>query len=492
MNYRFVFKTLGKLLLIEAFLLLFPLVIAIYNNEKTLPFIFTIILLIILGSLFSLIKSKRKDYFAKEGLLITTLAWVLLSIFGALPFVLDGAIPNYIDALFETVSGFTTTGSSILTDIEALSKGLLFWRSFTHFIGGMGILVFAMAIIPMSNDNSMHMIKAEVPGPFPGKLLPRMSDTAKWLYGIYITLTLIEIILLCIGGMPLFDSIVTSFGTAGTGGFGIKNTSIAFYNSAYIEYIVGIFMLLFGINFNVFFFIIMKKFKLAFSNEEMKSYLIIIATSVILITLNILSICTNIAEAFRLSFFQVSTVITTTGFSTTDFNLWPTFSKMILFILMFFGACGGSTGGGIKISRIVILFKRLYYDIVALVHPRAVKTIKFENKKLNDKTVNAIGYYALLYIIIIAIITLLVSIDNFDFETTLTSVVSCISNIGPGLGLVGPTGNFSIFSNFSTILLTLAMLLGRLELYPLLLFLSPSFYEKNKNLNKHKKRLRNS
>ena len=492
MNYRFVFKTLGNLLLIEAFLLLFPLGIAIYNNEKTLPFIFTIILLIILGSLFSLIKSKRKDYFAKEGLLITTLSWVLLSIFGAIPFVLDGAIPNYIDALFETVSGFTTTGSSILTDVEALSKGLLFWRSFTHFIGGMGILVFAMAIIPMSNDNSMHMIKAEVPGPFPGKLLPKMSDTAKWLYGIYITLTLIEIILLCIGGMPLFDSILTSFGTAGTGGFGIKNTSIAFYNSAYIEYIVGIFMLLFGINFNVFFFIIMKKFKLAFSNEEMKSYLIIIATSVILITLNILSMCTNIAEAFRLSFFQVSTVITTTGYSTTDFNLWPTFSKMILFILMFFGACGGSTGGGIKISRIVILFKKLYYDIVALVHPRAVKTIKFENKKLNDKTVNAIGYYILLNIAIIGIFTLLISLENYDFETTLTSVVSCINNIGPGLGLTGPMGNFSIFSPVAKLLLSTLMLLGRLELYPLLLFLSPAFYEKNKNLNKHKKRLRNS
>lgn len=492
MNYRFVFKTLGKLLLIEAFLLLFPLGIAIYNNEKTLPFIITILLLIIFGSLLSLIKSKRKDYFAKEGLLITTLSWVLLSIFGAIPFVLDGAIPNYIDALFETVSGFTTTGSSILTDVETLSKGLLFWRSFTHFIGGMGILVFAIAIIPMSNDNSMHMIKAEVPGPFPGKLLPRMSDTAKWLYGIYIFLTIIEIILLCIGGMPLFDSILTSFGTAGTGGFGIKNTSIAYYNSAYIEYVVGIFMLIFGINFNVFFFIIMRKFKLAFSNEEMKSYLIIVLTSTILIALNILSMCTNIAEAFRLSFFQVSTVITTTGYSTTDFNLWPTFSKMILFILMFFGACGGSTGGGIKISRIVILFKRLYYDIVALIHPRAIKTIKFEKKKLNDKTVNAIGYYILLYITIIAIITLLVSIDNFDFETTLTSVVSCISNIGPGLGLVGPMGNFSIFSNISKLLLTLAMLLGRLELYPLLLFLSPTFYKKNKNLNKHKKRLRNS
>lgn len=485
MNYRFVFKTLGHLLLLEAFLLLFPLGVAIYNNEKILPFIYTIILLIVIGLSLSFIKSKRDYYFAKEGLLITTLSWLVLSIFGALPFVFDGAIPNFIDALFETISGFTTTGSSILTNVEVLPKGLLFFRSFTHWIGGMGILVFAIAIIPMSNDNSMHMIKAEVPGPFPGKLLPRLSDTAKWLYGIYLFLTILEIVLLYLGGMPLFDSILTSFGTAGTGGFGIKSASIAFYNSAYIEYVVGIFMLLFGINFNVFFFIIMRKFKQVFNNEEMRAYLIIVITSVLLIALNILSICSNFSEAFRLAFFQVSTVITTTGYSTTDFNLWPTFSKMILFILMFFGACGGSTGGGIKISRIVIVFKKLYNDIVSLVHPRSVKTIKFEKKKLNDSTVNAIGFYCLLYIAIIGIITLLVSLDNFDFETTLTSVVSCISNIGPGLGLVGPMGNFSMFSNFSKLLLSLAMLLGRLELYPLLLFLSPTFYVRNK------KRLRN-
>ena len=484
MNYRFIFKTLGHLLLIEALLLLFPLGVAIYQHEKVLPFIFTILLLLIIGGFLSLIKSKKDSYFAKEGLLITTLSWVILSIFGAIPFVIDGSIPNFIDAFFETVSGFTTTGSSILTNVEALPKGLLFWRSFTHWIGGMGILVFAMAIIPMSNDNSMHMIKAEVPGPFPGKLLPKISDTAKWLYGIYLSLTIIEIILLCLGDMPLFDSILTSFGTAGTGGFGVKNTSIAFYNSPYIEYIVGIFMLLFGINFNVFYFIIMRKFKLAFSNEEMRAYLIIVIASVLLITFNILSICTNFFEAFRLAFFQVSTVITTTGYSTTDFNLWPTFSKIILFILMFFGACGGSTGGGIKISRVVIVFKRLYSDIVALIHPRAVKIIKFEKKKLNDKTINAIGYFCILYFVIIGIITLLVSIDNFDFETTLTSVVSCMSNIGPGLGLVGPMGNFSMFSGFSKLLLSLAMLLGRLELYPLLLFLSPTFYVKNRRINK--------
>jgi len=485
MNYRFVFKTLGKLLLLEAFLLIFPLVVAIYKNEKILPFLITILLLIIIGLILSNIKTKNNSYFAKEGLLITTLSWIFMSVFGALPFVLDGAIPNYIDALFETVSGFTTTGSSILTNVEILPKGLLFWRSFTHWIGGMGILVFAIALIPMSNDNSMHMIKAEVPGPFPGKLLPKMSDTAKWLYGIYITLTIIQIILLCLGDMPLFDSIVTSFGTAGTGGFGIKNASIAFYNSAYIEYVVAIFMILFGINFNVFFFIIMKKFKQALSNEEMRNYLTIILVATILITTNIFSLCSNIGEAFRLAFFQVSSIITTTGYSTTDFNLWPTFSKIILVILMFFGACGGSTGGGIKISRIIIVMKKLFNDIVTLIHPNAIRTIKFENKKLKDTTVNSIGYYCILYFVIIGIITLLVSLDNFDFETTLTSVISCMGNIGPGLGLVGPLGNFSILSNFSKLLLSLAMLLGRLELYPFLLFISPTYYVRNRRINKN-------
>ena len=486
MNYGYIFKKLGIVLLIEAFLLLFPLCVALYYNENFIPFIYTIILLVIVGGSLSLIKTKRSSYYAKEGLIITALSWILLSLFGALPFVIDGAIPSYIDAFFETVSGFTTTGSSILTNVEIIPKGLLFWRSFTHFIGGMGILVFVIAILPMSNDNSMHIIKAEIPGPFPGKLLPKLSDTAKWLYGIYSFLTILEIILLYIGGMPLFDSVVTAFGTAGTGGFGIKNTSISFYNSAYIDYVVGIFMLLFGINFNVFFLIIMKKFKQALFNEEMRAYLIIVITSVLLISFNILSMCGNFFEAFRLSFFQVSSVITTTGFSTTNFNLWPTFSKIILFILMLFGACGGSTGGGIKISRIVIIVKKLMNDFISLVHPNSVRTVKFENKEVEEKTVNEIGYFFILYFVIIALITLLVSLDNFDFETTLSSVVACISNIGPGFGLVGPIGNFSMFSDFSKILLSLAMLLGRLELYPLLLFLTPGIYIKNKVQKKKK------
>jgi len=486
MNYRFVFKRLGFILLIEAFLLLFPLCVALYYNEKVMPFVYTILSLIICGGALSLIKAKRTSYYAKEGLIITALSWVLLSVFGALPFIIDGVIPSYIDALFETVSGFTTTGSSILTNVEAMSKSLLFWRSFTHWIGGMGILVFVIALLPLSNDNSMHVIKAETPGPFPGKLLPKLSDTAKWLYGIYSFLTVLEIILLCIGGMPLFDSVLTAFGTAGTGGFGVKNNSIAFYNSAYVDYVIGIFMLLFGINFNVFFLIIMKKFKQALFNEELRAYLIIVIVSILLISFNILSLSQNYFEALRLSFFQVSTIITTTGYSTTDFNLWPTFSKIILFILMLFGACGGSTGGGIKISRIVIIFKKLMNDFVSLIHPRSVRTVKLDNKAVEDKTVHEIAYFFILYFFIIGLITLLVSLDNFDFETTLSSVVACISNIGPGFGLVGPVGNFSMFSSLSKILLSLAMLLGRLELYPILLFLSPSIFIQKKKLEKKK------
>lgn len=480
MNYRFIFKTLGYILLVEALLLCFPLSIAWYKNENLLPFLYTILILIVIGGLLSLIKLKKKNYYAKEGLMITTLSWISLSIFGALPFVFDGAIPSFIDAFFETVSGFTTTGSTILSDVEALSYGLLFWRSFTHWIGGMGILVFVIAILPMSNDNSMHMIKAEVPGPFTSKLAPKLRDTAKWLYGIYLLLTIIEIILLLLGGMPLFDSIVTSFGTAGTGGFGIKNSSIAFYNSAYIDYVVSIFMILFGINFNIFFLIIMRKFKQVITNEELRVYLGIIIVSVILIALNITSLCNSIFEAFRLSFFQVSSIITTTGFSTTDFNLWPMFSKAILLILMFCGACGGSTGGGLKISRVIIMFKKIIKDFIGIIHPKSIKTVKLENKTVDDKTISDVGFYFVLYSFIIIIAFLIVSLDNFDFETTITSVITCINNIGPGFNLVGPLGNFSAFSDLSKIVLSLIMLFGRLELYPILLLFAPMAYFKNK------------
>lgn len=478
MNYRFILKTLGYILLLEAILLLFPMAVAFYYHEKIVPYLIPIFSLVFLGGCFITIKNKKKTYYAKEGFLITALSWVLLSVFGALPFVLDGAIGSYVDAFFETVSGFTTTGSSILSDVESLSYGLLFWRSFTHWIGGMGILVFALAILPLSKDNSMHVMKAESPGPFTSKLFPKIKDTAKWLYCIYLFLTILEIILLRLGGMPLFDSVVTSFGTAGTGGFGIKNSSIAFYHSAYLEYVIATFMLLFGINFNVFFLFVMRKWKQALLNEEMRSYFIIALVSVFLIMINILSYCKNCEEAFRFAFFQVSSIITTTGYSTTDFNLWPSFSKLILFLLMIFGACGGSTAGGLKISRMLILFKKIRNDLLSLVHPKTVRTIKFEGKKVEDRVVKEVGFYFVLYFFIIGGITLLVSLDNFDFETTLTSVVSCISNIGPGFGLTGPVGNFSIFSNFSKLLLSLAMLLGRLELYPMLLLLSPRIFEK--------------
>lgn len=484
MNYRFVLKKLGHILLIEALLLLAPLFVSVYYHENYLPFIYTILIILIIGSLLSLIRAKRSSYYAKEGILITTLSWVLVSIFGSLPFIFDGAIPSFVNAIFETISGFTTTGSSILTDVEALPNGLLFWRSFTHWIGGMGILVFVIAILPMSNDNSMHIVKAEVPGPFKGKLVPKLTDTAKWLYGIYMFLTIVEIVLLRLGGMPLLDSVLTSFGTAGTGGFGIKNISVAYYGSPYIEYVVGIFMLLFGINFNVFFFIIMRKLRLAFGNEELRSYLIIVIISVLLIALNILSITSGFSEAFRLSFFQVSSIITTTGYSTTDFNLWPTFSKIILTLLMFFGACGGSTCGGIKISRIVIAIKKIFVDLKRKIHPNAITNVRFENKKVEDNVVNGISNFIILYFVLIGLITLIVSLDNFDFETTLTSVISCLGNIGPGMGLVGPMGNFSMLSDLSKIVLSIAMLLGRLELYPIIVFLSPTLYIRNRRINK--------
>lgn len=487
MNYRYVLKKLGNILLIEALLLCLPLFVSLYYKENIMPFINTIIIILLFGIILSLIKVKRDSYFAKEGLLITTLSWILLSVFGSLPFIFDGAIPSFIDAFFETVSGFTTTGASIITDVESISKSILFWRSFTHWIGGMGILVFVIALLPMSNNNSMHIIKAEVPGPFKGKLVPRLRDTAKWLYGIYFFLTIIEIIFLYLGNMPLYDSVLTSFGTAGTGGFGIKNTSIAFYNSPYIEYVVGIFMLLFGINFNMFFFILMKKFKSVFKNEELKTYLGIVFTSVLLITLNIISLTSNFSEAFRLSFFQVSSIITTTGYSTADFNMWPTFSKLILTILMLFGACGGSTAGGIKISRIIIALKKVFVDFKRKIHPSAINKVRFENKNIDDETVNGISTFIILYFVLIGIIGLIVSLDNFDIETTLTSVIACISNIGPGMGMVGPMGNFSILSDLSTFVLTIAMLLGRLELYPILIFLSPTLFIRNRRINKAKR-----
>lgn len=474
MNYRLVFRMLGMVLALEAAFLLLPLLVSvIYGEDCVVPIAFTILLLAAVS--FALLRIKRfnKMMFAREGFLIVSFSWVLLSLFGALPFWLSGEIPSYIDAVFETVSGFTTTGASILTDVEAMPNGLLFWRSFTHWIGGMGVLVFVLAFLPSTNERSMHMLRAEVPGPSVGKLVPKIKSTAKLLYLIYLGMTLLEVILLLLGGMPLFDSLITAFGTAGTGGFSNRNASIGAYNSAYLEGVVTVFMLLFGINFSMYFLLLTRNLKQALKQEEIWWYLGISGGAMLLITLNILPQTGSFAQSFREASFQVSSIITTTGYATADYNMWPVFSKVILFLLMILGACGGSTGGGIKVSRFVILVKGVKNDIVKMIHPRSMRTIRLDGKTVDESVSRQVNLFFISYIFIIFLMTLLVSLDGFDFESTLSSVVACMGNIGPGLGMVGPTGNFSQFSGFSKLLLSMTMLLGRLEIYPLLLAMVP-------------------
>ena len=478
MNISMVLRTLGYVLAAEAALLLLPLAVCLIYEEPPWPFLWTILLLAVGAAGLSFIRPHSRSIFAREGFIIVSFSWILVSLAGALPFVFSGAIPNYVDALFETISGFTTTGASILQNVEILPRGLLFWRSFTHWIGGMGVLVFIMAVLPMAGERSMHVMRAEVPGPSVGKLVPRARHTAILLYSIYLALTIIEVLFLLAGGMPLFDSLVNSFATAGTGGFSIKNASIGFYNSAYVDIVVTVFMLLFGINFNLYFFLLTRDFRQIFKNEELRVYLCVALGSMLLITFNIMPEAGNFASAFRQASFQVSSVMTTTGFSTTDFNLWPQFSRTILFLLMILGACGGSTGGGLKVSRAIILVKRFVRDLVKQVHPRAVGSVRLDGRRVEDKTLHDVGIFFIAYMLIIGFMTLLVSLDGFSLETNLSAVVSCISNIGPGLDIVGPMGNFSGFSMLSKLLLSLTMLLGRLEIFPLLLSLTPILYRK--------------
>ena len=472
-----VLHTLGYVLGAEAALLLLPLITCLLYREDALPFLLTILLLLLISLPLALaVRPRSKAMYAREGFLIVSLSWILVSALGALPFVLDGAIPSYIDALFETVSGFTTTGASILRDIEPLPRGILFWRSFTHWIGGMGVLVFIMAILPLANDRSMHVMRAEVPGPHVGKLVPRARDSALLLYAIYLFLTVAEVIFLVAGGMPLYDSLVNAFGTAGTGGFAVKNASIGFYDSAYVDGVITVFMLLFGINFNLYFLLLLRDFKQVLKSEELRVYMLTAFGSMLLITLNILPLTGGAGSAFRQASFQVSSIMTTTGFATADYTQWPVFSQVILFFLMMLGASGGSTGGGIKVSRVIILFKTWGRELVRLVHPRAVGAVRLDGKRVDDETCRDVSVFFIAYMGIIAVMTLLVSLDGFDFTTTLSSVTACIGNIGPGLGAVGPTGNFADFSILSKLLLSLTMLLGRLEIFPLLLTLTPVLY----------------
>jgi len=470
---------LGAILRLEAGLMLIPMVVALLYDENTaMAFFAAIAIAFGLGLLLKLISGKRDHLiFAREGLVTVAVAWIILSAIGALPFYFSGEIPSYVDAFFETVSGFTTTGASILTDVEAMSHGLLFWRSFTHWIGGMGVIVLIMAIMPTTSGRSMHIMRAEMPGPIVGKLVPRVRDTAKILYLIYIVLTLIQIIFLWVGDMNLFESIVHSMGTAGTGGFGVKADSIGGY-SAYSQWVITVFMLIFGINFNLYFLILIGRVKNVLKSEELRTYFLVVGVSIALVCANIYPIFGNFADSVRHASFQVASIITTTGYATADFNLWPGTSRMILLLLMFVGGCAGSTAGGIKMSRIIMMFKTIGNNLRKILHPRAVTAVRFEGKTVDEDTRRGIGEYLMLYLFMYSAFMLVISFEPFDFETNFTAVSACINNVGPGFAGVGPASNFSAYTGFSKIMLSFAMLLGRLELYPILLALMPSTWLK--------------
>ena len=477
MNYGMIVYILGTILKAEAILMSLPALVAFLCGEGDLvPMLAAILIASGAGLLFTFKKPKNTVIYAKEGFVVTALSWVAMSLVGALPFVFAGAIPSYIDAVFETVCGFTTTGASILTDVEGMSRGLLFWRSFTHWVGGMGVLVFLLAIVPLAGGRSVHIMRAESPGPVVGKLVPKVRDTAMILYGIYITMTVVLIALLLLGGMPLYDSAVHAFGTAGTGGFGIWGDSIAHYDSAYIDVVLSIGMVLFGVNFNIYYLLLMGKVKSILRSEELRWYLGIIAGATLLIAWNTLSRWGGILQSLRYAFFQVASVITTTGFATADFNLWPELSRMLLLVLMLVGACAGSTGGGMKVSRLIIMLKSAKREISRMLHPRSVYTLQFEGKPLEDQTIhNVFTYFFILVFLVIASV-LLVSLDNMDFDSTFSAVLACINNIGPGLGIVGPMGSYAALSPLSKLVLILDMLLGRLEIFPMLMLFAPSVW----------------
>lgn len=480
MNYGTITKVLGNLLIVEAGLMVPSLLVALYYNQSDKrAFLISIVITSIVGFIMSKSFENKKGIKAKEGLAIVAFGWILISFFGSLPFVFSGSISSWIDAFFETVSGFTTTGATIVDNVEILPKGILFWRSFTHWIGGMGILVFTIAILPNLGVGGFQIFKVESPGPSPDRIVPKVKKTAKILYTTYFIMTILEIILLLFGGMTLYDAIVHTFGTVGTGGFAIKNESIGAYNSTYIHLVIGVFMILSGINFSLYYDIYKGKGKEAIKNEELRLYLGIIFVSVILIALNInKNIYHNIGLSFRDSFFQVGSIITTTGYATADFNQWPTFSKIILFSLMFIGGCAGSTGGGIKNIRILVLLKLIKREITKIFHPRAIIPIKTNDKVLPNETVAGITSFFILYILVFILGTIIISLEGIDFESSAGAVAATLGNIGPGIGLVGPTQTYSQFSQWGKLLLSLFMLLGRLELFTIIALFAPSTWKK--------------
>ena len=472
---------MGRLLLIEAALMCLPLLLSfVYDDGKYMSFVYPIAVLAVLGVPSIIFKPKDRAIYEKEGFVIVASAWLIMSAVGAAPFVISGAIPHYVDAFFESVSGFTTTGSSILNDIEILPKSILFWRSFTNWIGGMGVLVFALAIMPEFNSGLMHAFRAETTGPTSGKLVSKMTFTARILYGIYIALTLIEVVFLLVGKMPLFDSVCHAMATAGTGGFSIKNASIAAYNSTYIEMVVAVFMFLFGINFNLFYLVLLGQFGRIFRNEELRVYLLTAVFATLVIALDIMRLYeNNFGQAVRYSFFQVTSLGSSTGFSTADFDRWPTLSKVILLCVMSVGGCAGSTGGGLKVSRLLILVKSSYADGRKMVRPRSVITVKAEGQPLQPQVIHNVRNFFVIAVGIVFLTTLLISLEgNGDVISNFTASLSAINNTGPGLGAVGPTQNFSGYSYFAKVLLSLVMLAGRLEIFPMLVLFSPTTWRR--------------
>ena len=479
MNKRAIVYVLGAVLLIGAALMLPPLLVAlIYHEVSGWYFLWVMLGAAVRGALaLRLGGGKRAVMYAKEGLIAVALSWIVLSLVGALPFTLSGQIPFYLDAVFEMISGFTTTGSSILPAVEELDKCMQFWRSFSHWIGGMGILVFMMAILRLEGGQGIHLLRAESPGPAVAKMVPRMADSSKILYTIYLALTVIQILFYLAGGMPVFDALCNTFGTAGTGGLAIKRDSFLSY-SYYAQTVTTVFMALFGVNFSIYFFLLRRKFDLVWKNTELRWYLGLIFGAIAVITVNTLSYYPRVYDAFHHAAFTVSSIITTTGYGTVDFNLWPELSRVILVFLMIIGACAGSTGGGLKVSRLIILFRAARAEIHRLLHPHTVKVMQMDGKPISRESIRSVSTYLILYVFLVMASVLLVSLDNFDGSTTLTAVLATFNNIGPGLGLVGPTGSFAAFSPLSKIVLCLDMLFGRLELYPMLVLFCPSTWKR--------------
>ncbi len=479
MNFKMIFHMLGKILTLEGVLMALPLLVAvIYREACFLSFLIAIAIALVLGILlFKLFRPKDRVIYAKEGFILVALTWILSSVIGALPFVLSGEIPSFIDAFFETVSGFTTTGASILTDVEAMSHGLLFWRSFTHWIGGMGVLVLLIALLPSDSGRTIHILRAEMPGPVVGKLVPKARDTAKILYLIYLVMTMVQILLLAAGDMNVFDAFVHTFGTAGTGGFSSQADSIAGY-SAYSQWVITIFMLLFGVNFNMYYMLLLRRFKHVFKSEEFWCYVGLAGVSTCLICFNIASVMPSIGDNFRHSSFQVASIMTTTGYATVDFNQWPEFSKTILLLLMFVGGCAGSTAGGLKVSRVVLLWKSIRRNLRQLLHPHSMGVVRFEGKRVEDDTLRGVSVYFAIYFMLLGGIFLLLSLEPFSMETNLSATVACFNNVGPGFAAVGPVSSYAAYSPLAKLLLSAAMLLGRLEIYPLIIFFIPAAWRR--------------